>query len=242
VAQVLAERHLASGHVAWVAMSEVIDGDMAIGNLSTRKKSIQEASQSLMERNAGLTIPSSQHWSFLTQVHGERSIQVEANEAITGLEGDALVTTQVGKVLTIQVADCVPISLISENGAIAVVHAGWRGLINGVIESASQELERKASGNQVAIIGPHIGSCCYEFGRQDLEQFVKLFGSLVIGNTNSSSPSLNLLTIVQLILRKKSIGLIHVDNSCTSCDPKFWSYRANRTQKRQCLFAWLEKN
>ncbi len=242
MAQVLAERHLASGHVAWVSMSETTDGDMAIGDLRTRKESIQRASQSLMEHNAGLVIPSSQHWSFLTQVHGEKCIQVGTNDAITGAEGDALLTDQEEKVLTVQVADCVPIALISENGAIAVIHAGWRGLLNGVIESASQDLERRVTGSQVAVIGPHIGSCCYEFGRQDLESFIKRFGPSVVGNTGSSSSSLDLSKITRVILEKENIELIYEDSSCTSCETKFWSYRANRTQKRQCLFAWLEKN
>jgi len=242
VARVLAERHLASGHTAWVAMSEVIDGDMAVGDLKTREKSIQEASLSLVEHNAGLAVPLSQHWSFLTQIHGSENIEVKENESVFGLEGDALFTTQERKVLTIQVADCVPVALISDCGAIAVIHAGWKGLLNGVIENVSKVLQDKFPGSQSAVIGPHIGPCCYEYGRKDLDSFIELFGVSVAGVTDFSTDSLNLMAIVRVILEKRGIELVFRDDSCTSCDSKFWSYRASGTQKRQSLLAWIEKN
>ena len=242
MARVLAERHLASGHTAWVAMSEVIDGDMAVGDLMIREKSIQEASLSLVEHNAGLAVPLSQHWSFLTQIHGSENIEVKENESVFGLEGDALFTIQERKVLTIQVADCVPVALISDCGAIAVIHAGWKGLLNGVIENVSKVLQDKFPGSQSAVIGPHIGPCCYEYGRKDLDSFIELFGVSVAGVTDFSTDSLNLMAIVRVILEKRGIELVFRDDSCTSCDSKFWSYRASGTQKRQSLLAWIEKN
>ena len=242
MARVLAERHLASGHTAWVAMSEITDGDMAISDLKAREKSIQEVSQSLVEHNAGLVIPPSQHWSFLTQVHGSKNIEVKENESVLGLEGDALFTTQEKKVLTIQVADCVPLALTSECGAISVIHAGWKGLLNGVIENASEELQKKFPGDQSAVIGPHIGPCCYEYGRKDLDSFIEIFGTSVAGVTDASADSLDLMAIVSIVLEEKGIELSYRDGSCTSCDSKFWSYRSSGTQKRQSLLAWVEKN
>ena len=242
MARVLAERQLASGHTAWVAMSEITDGDMAIGDLKTRENSIQEASQSLLEHNAGLAIPSGQHWSFLTQVHGSKNIEVKKNESVLGLEGDALFTAQEKKVITIQVADCVPLALTSDCGAIAVIHAGWKGLLNGVIENASEALQEKFPGEQSVIIGPHIGPCCYEYGRKDLDSFIEIFGVSVAGVTGASTDSLDLMAIVGVILEKKGIELSYMDGSCTSCDSKFWSYRSSGTQKRQSLLAWVEKN
>ena len=242
MARVLAERHLASGYKAWVAVSEITDGDMAISDLKTREKSIQEASLSLVEHNAGLFIPTSQHWSFLTQVHGSKNIEVKENGSVLGLEGDALFTAQERKVLTIQVADCVPIALTSNCGAIALIHAGWRGLLNGVIENASQSLQKEFPGDQLAVVGPHIGACCYEYGRKDLDSFIEMFGTSVAGVTNSSADSLDLMAIVRVILEKRGIELAYKDGSCTSCDSKFWSYRSSGTQKRQSLFAWIEKN
>jgi hypothetical protein len=223
-------------------MSEITDGDMAINDLKTRKKSIQEASLSLVEHNAGLAIPTSQHWSFLTQVHGSENIEVKENGSVLGLEGDALFTAQERKVLTVQVADCVPIALTSNCGAIALIHAGWRGLLSGVIENASKALQKEFPGDQLAVVGPHIGVCCYEYGRKDLDSFVEMFGVSAAGATDSSADSLDLMAIVRVILEKRGIELAHKDGSCTSCDSKFWSYRSSGTQKRQSLFAWIEKN
>jgi hypothetical protein len=223
-------------------MSEIIDGDMAINDLKTRENSIQEASLSLVEHNAGLVIPTSQHWSFLTQVHGSKNIEVKENGSVLGLEGDALFTAQERKVLTIQVADCVPIALTSNCGAIALIHAGWKGLLNGVIENASETLQKEFPGDQLAVVGPHIGVCCYEYGRQDLDSFIEMFGTSVAGVTNSLADSLDLMAIVRVILEKRGIELAYKDGSCTSCDSKFWSYRSSGTQKRQSLFAWIEKN
>jgi hypothetical protein len=223
-------------------MSEITDGDMAINDLKTREKSIQEASLSLVEHNAGLVIPTSQHWSFLTQVHGSENIEVKENGSVLGLEGDALFTTQERKVLTIQTADCVPVALISNSVAIAVIHAGWKGLLNGVIENASEALQKEFPGDLAAVIGPHIGPCCYEYGRKDLDSFIEMFGASVAGVTNSSTDSLDLMAIVRVILEKRGIELVYKDGSCTSCDSKFWSYRSSGTQKRQSLFAWIEKN
>jgi hypothetical protein len=223
-------------------MSEIIDGDMAINDLKTRENSIQEASLSLVEHNAGLVIPTSQHWSFLTQVHGSKNIEVKENGSVLGLEGDALFTAQERKVLTIQVADCVPIALTSNCGAIALIHAGWKGLLNGVIENASETLQKEFPGDQLAVVGPHIGVCCYEYGRKDLDSFIEMFGTSVAGVTNSLADSLDLMAIVRVILEKRGIELAYKDGSCTSCDSKFWSYRSSGTQKRQSLFAWIEKN
>ena len=223
-------------------MSEITDGDMAINDLKTREKSIQEASLSLVEHNAGLFIPTSQHWSFLTQVHGSKNIEVKENGSVLGLEGDALFTAQERKVLTIQVADCVPVALTSNCGAIALIHAGWKGLLNGVIENASEALQNEFPGDLAAVIGPHIGPCCYEYGRKDLDSFIEIFGTSVAGVTDSSTDSLDLMAIVRVILEKRGIEIVYKDGSCTSCDSKFWSYRSSGTQKRQSLFAWIEKN
>ena len=243
MAQILAKRELASGHIAWVAMSEVADGDMSIGNYQAREKSIQQASHSLERINPGLQVPPINNWSYLTQVHGVQILEVTDDDVIRGDDGDALVTVLEKSVLTVQVADCVPISLISEGGAISIVHAGWRGLLKGVLDEASNKLSATKPGKQMAVIGPHIGPCCYEFGREGLDQFIEKFGISVEASTKINSNSLNLSAVVERICDEKGIEVISKDSSCTSClaDNKYWSFRFNSTELRQCLFAWIEK-
>jgi len=241
MAQILAERHLPSGHVAWVAMSEIADGSMSIGNYQAREKSAQQASASLKEINSELLVPSISNWSYLNQVHGIQIVEVDGSCIVEGDDGDALVTTFEKRVITVQVADCVPVSLISEGGAVAVVHAGWRGLLEGVLEEASNQLNVVRPGKQVAVVGPHIGACCYEFGKEELKPFIHKHGNSVLASTNSGSDSLDLSAVVVDILDGKEIEIIKQDSSCTFCDTRYWSYRSSGTEKRQCLFAWIEK-
>ena len=243
MAQILAKRELASGHIAWVAMSEVADGDMSIGNYQARERSIQQASRSLERLNPELQVPPINNWSYLTQVHGVQVLEVTGEHGVHGEHGDALVTAHEKSVLTVRVADCVPISLISEGGAIAIVHAGWRGLLKGVLEETSNKLNAIKSGKQTAVIGPHIGPCCYEFGRGELDQFIQKFGKSAEASTKMSSNSLNLSAVVERICDEKGIEIIRKDSSCTSClaDTRYWSFRFNSTELRQCLFTWIEK-
>ena len=243
MAQILAKRELTSGHIAWVAMSEVADGDMSIGNYQAREKSIQQASHSLERLHPGLEVPPVNNWSYLTQVHGVQILEVTGDDMVRGDDGDALVTTLEKSVLTVQVADCVPISLISEGGAIAIAHAGWRGLLKGVLEETSNNLSATKPGKQTAVIGPHIGPCCYEFGREELDQFIQKFGLSAEASTKINSNSLNLSAVAERICEQKGIEIIRKDLSCTSClaGTKYWSFRFNSTELRQCLFAWIEK-
>lgn len=103
------------------------------------------------------------------QVHGARTWLVEG-PVPGGTEADALVTRRRGELLVIRVADCVPILVASrsESGtavAVAAIHAGWRGLVAGVVAAALAELDRAAPGApRVAALGPSIGPCCFEVG------------------------------------------------------------------------------
>jgi YfiH family protein len=94
--------------------------------------------------------------------------------------GDALVSASADTVLTVRTADCVPIILVAPRArAAAAVHAGWRGLLAGVIEGAVAALEARygARASEVrAAIGPAIGACCYEFGAEHRSAFVARLG------------------------------------------------------------------
>jgi YfiH family protein len=87
-----------------------------------------------------------------------------------GRDGDALWTDEPGVPLLAMSADCIPIAIARTGGrrALAVVHAGWRGLAAGVVERAVAALGR---GKTAAVIGPAIGPCCYEVGPEVSERF-----------------------------------------------------------------------
>jgi YfiH family protein len=110
------------------------------------------------------------------QVHGAAVRVVRAGEApATPVDADAIVTNAPGLAVAVVVADCVPILLADpETGAVAAVHAGWRGTAARVADAAVRTLVREfgvAPGRLVAAVGPSIGACCYEVGDEPLAAF-----------------------------------------------------------------------
>ncbi len=95
--------------------------------------------------------------------------------------GDALVSASADLLLTVRTADCVPVLLVAPRArATAAVHAGWRGVLAGVLEAAVTELGSRYAarpGEILAAIGPAIGGCCYEFGVEQRGAFVARLGA-----------------------------------------------------------------
>src|SRR5262245_7368384 len=96
------------------------------------------------------------------QVHG--AAVARAQDCPGGVEADAVVAATAGPPIGVVTADCVPILAASADGrAVAAIHAGWRGLAAGVIGAGIDALRRAAPRAALrAVIGPHIGLCCYE--------------------------------------------------------------------------------
>ena len=99
------------------------------------------------------------------QVHGARAVL--ASEA-KGAEGDALVSRSAGRLpVGVRVADCVPVLVgNTRTGDVAAIHAGWRGVVAGVVGEGVRLLGGGSEGELVAAIGPCIGPCCFEVGRE----------------------------------------------------------------------------
>jgi YfiH family protein len=119
--------------------------------------------------SAGEGIPSGSLAFGLVQVHSDRVVLVrpEDDPARVGrVEADGLVTTAPAVVLTIRVADCVPVLLALGHGtAVAALHAGWRGIASGILAKGVELLCEAAGctpGDLAAAAGPAIGPCCYE--------------------------------------------------------------------------------
>jgi YfiH family protein len=151
-------------------------------------------------------------------VHGATVNRAQA--ASRGTPGDALWTDEPGVPLLAMSADCVPIALVRVTGpapAVAVVHAGWRGLLAGIVPAAVQA----AGGLVAAVVGPAIGPCCYEV-REDVSGPMRAaFGSGLVRDGH-----LDLRAAAERALR--SAGCVRVEHveACTSCDPdRFFSHR-----------------
>jgi polyphenol oxidase len=95
--------------------------------------------------------------------------------------GDGLMTSEPGVLLTIRIADCLPVLLVDpQKRAVAAIHSGWRGALARVIEKAVGDLRRSFGSDPhdlIAALGPSIRACCYEVGEEVVESFYGNFTS-----------------------------------------------------------------
>lgn len=186
-------------------------------------------------------------WTVLRQVHGATTVVVDRPGGCTGHPGDAAVTAVTGAALAVRVADCAPVAVISPAGAVAVIHAGWRGLMAGVVGSAVDALrDLVGRDREVAVLGPCIHPASYEFSASDLEAVVERFGPAVASRTATGAPALDVPAAVAVALRECGVRLAVDAGLCTARavladgTPRFWSHRARRESGRQVLAAWIE--
>lgn len=171
---------------------------------------------------------------FVKQVHGGEVLDASFADPVAGEpcvlgEGDALVAErgEAGAVVVLT-ADCVPILLAGED-RIAAVHAGWRGLVAGVIERAADAVgEVKA-----AWVGPSIRGCCYEVGPEVLDAFRSR--ELPLTDETHVDPG----RAAAIISRRAGAEMVIASSECTHCDDTFYSYRRDGTTGRQAAaIAW----
>jgi YfiH family protein len=151
----------------------------------------------------------------VSQVHGARAIRAGGDPAALAQENaDALVADERDTAVGVRVADCVPVLLASStSGAVAAVHAGWRGVVAGVVASAF-----RLGAFDLAAIGPCIGACCFEIG-EDVAQ--KLAPHVRDGRGD-------LRAAVRAQLRAQGLPDAQIDDvaGCTRCDAeRFFSHR-----------------
>lgn len=121
------------------------------------------------------TSPAPEDYANLRQTHSD--VVVTVPDGATGVlgEGDALLTTAPGVWIGIRTADCAPLILADPvRRAVAVVHAGWRGAVNGIALRAVERLTVETGSRPqdlIAAIGPAIGHCCLELGPEVTPQF-----------------------------------------------------------------------
>lgn len=133
-------------------------------------------------------------------------------------------------------ADCLPV-VLGARGAVAALHAGWRGLAAGVLEEGVRALrEVGGSGDVVAVLGPCAGRCCYEVGEEVHAAFV------AEGPDARAGRNLDLKAIARRQLGRAGVEEVHDPGLCTICsDPSlFFSHRRDHgVTGRQAGIAWL---
>jgi YfiH family protein len=116
-------------------------------------------------------------------------------------------------------ADCLPVALATE-GSVAMVHAGWRGLADGVLEEGMRALrDLGATGDIHAVIGPGAGRCCYEVGDDVAARFPAWA---------RDGRRVDLKAVAASRLRATGVTTVHDVGRCTMCEPDtFFSHRAS---------------
>jgi hypothetical protein len=170
------------------------------------------------------------------QVHGAAVATLRDDGRLGTAEADGVVSAQPGRPIGIVTADCVPLLLASPGGAcVAAVHAGWRGLAAGVVARSAEALAALAGvavPSLVAVIGPHIGPCCYEVDAPVIDALSVRLGDAVEGETQPTRPGharIDLAALAALDLARAGLASAstgRIEGACTRCDPaRFHSYR-----------------
>jgi YfiH family protein len=152
------------------------------------------------------------------QIHSTTVHRAEAGSR--GRPGDGLWTEEAGLPIVAMAADCLPIALVRADGdepAVGVLHAGWRGIIDGIVEQGVRTL----GGPVRAAIGPGIGPCCYQVGPEVAQRFAATYGCALIHGLN-----LDLWGAAERALRAAGVDDVHRVDVCTHCNPdRFFSHR-----------------
>ena len=179
------------------------------------------------------------------QVHGPDAI--EAADARPGACADALVgrAGRESVAVGVRVADCVPVLVADEvSGDVAAIHAGWRGVVGGVVQSGVERLAgaRLRSGAVlVAAIGPCIGPCCFEVGRDVAETIAQAsLGARVVAALRGDRAYVDLRAAVRAQLVAAGVSDARIDDvpGCTKHEAaRFHSFRRDGANSGRMLAA-----
>jgi polyphenol oxidase len=168
------------------------------------------------------------------QVHSADVLRAEPG--MRNERADGLWTDEPGLPILAMSADCIPIALArldATDRAVAVLHAGWKGLLAGIVEEGVRAL---GPHELAAAIGPAIGPCCYEVGEEVAGPYRERFGDDVM-----SDRRLDLWTSAEHALRGAGVEHVHRVDRCTACEPDtFFSHRRDHgITGRQGVIAYV---
>jgi YfiH family protein len=178
----------------------------------------------LLEEATGLS------FARVRQVHGARVVTAAAASAPCD-EADAVVSRTAGVAACVAVADCVPVLIADPaSGAVAAVHAGWRGTVARAVAAAVEALTAGGGARPrdlLAAIGPSIGPCCYEVSPELASRFEEAFGAGVV-DRRRPAPRLDLWEANARALGAAGLLPERIDRlaRCTACEDRlFFSHR-----------------
>lgn len=179
---------------------------------------------------------------WLEQVHSTKAVLLPSEEIIP--KADAAYTSEKNIVCAVMTADCLPLLITDQQGScVAAIHAGWRGLCDGIIEETIKQLPVEPE-SLLVWLGPAIGADVYEVGEEVYDAFTKAEPEAKQAFTDVSDGHwlFDIYRLAKLRLNKMGVTPIYGGDHCTlSEEDRFFSYRRDNVTGRMASLIWIDK-
>ncbi|MGL5742573.1 MAG: peptidoglycan editing factor PgeF [Legionella sp.] len=183
-----------------------------------------------------LNLPGEPQW--LQQTHGTHCVIAEED---SNRNADAAISRSIKHPLAILTADCLPVMLCNAQGTeIAAIHAGWKGLVNGIVENTLSKMESSAT-DVISWIGPAICQTCYEVGAEVYQKFTEAYPLSQKAFQPANDKWLaNLPLIAEIVLNSQGIQTVYQSELCTfELKNELYSYRRTSQTGRIATLIWF---
>ena len=188
-----------------------------------------------------LALPAEPVW--LEQVHGNQAVNASLAETLP--HADASYTNQSGIVCAVMTADCLPLLVCSKDGMqVAAIHAGWRGLLAGVITNTLTAMQASAARENFLVwLGPAIGPDCFEVGAEVREAFLEKSDQFdqAFKPQHNGKWLADIYRLARSELAMLGVGEVYGGGYCTFTEhERFYSFRRDRHTGRMATLIWRE--
>lgn len=184
-------------------------------------------------------LPQEPKW--LSQEHGAAVVEADTIDAPP--RADASVARRPGTVCAVMIADCLPVLFADRAGTVvAAAHAGWRGLVRGVLENTVRET-RAAPAQLLAFLGPAIGPGAFEVGADVRDAFLlrDAAADAAFAPFKAGKWLADLYLLARQALARTGVEQVYGGGLCTVSDPaRFFSYRRDGSTGRMAALIWRE--
>lgn len=180
--------------------------------------------------------------TWMNQIHSTICKRVDGQVHFQALSGDGLVTSDVGHALMMMTADCLPIVLGNADGTeIANLHAGWKGLAQGIIENTIATMTKGATW---AWLGAGISQACFEVGGEVREQFLQRYPQVDVAFSASTKQEgkyyADLYAVARYILQQQGVTQVLGGEECSYTQHQdYYSYRRQARTGRMATFVFI---
>lgn len=180
------------------------------------------------------------HPVWLDQIHSNRAVQAKATELLQ--QADASYTAESGVVCAVLTADCLPLLVCAADGSqVAAIHAGWRGLLAGVIGNTLSAMQ---NSDLLVWLGPAIGPDCFEVGAEVRDAFLQKSAAFTAAfkQQNNGKWLADIYQLARIELAMLGLNIkVYGGGFCTVTEQeRFYSYRRDKQTGRMATLIWRE--